>query len=475
MFNFFKKKNKESERNDSSIKSKDNKNNDGKIVTRIAPSPTGVLHVGTARTALFNYLYAKQNGGKFVVRIEDTDKERSTEEFEKNILDSMKWLGLEHDEFYRQSERTEIYKKYIKKLISEDKAYISKEEVKKEGQRSEVIRFRNPNKEISFDDLIRGEVKFDTTELGDFVIAKSLEDPLYHLAVVVDDHETGITHILRGEDGISNTPRQILIQDAIGAQRPKYAHLPLILGPDKSKLSKRHGATSLDEFKNQGYFKEAILNHLAFLGWNPGTEKEVFSMEELIKEFDIKKVSKGGAVFNIEKLDWFNKEYLKNISDDEIEKVTLEKVKTLMEDFNPEDEKTISKLIPLIKERITKFDDIDNMIKEGEFNYYFNEPSNNEPEKIIWKKSDKEKTLQHLEKVHELFSETDGKETPDEIKEIVWDYAEQEGRGDVLWPLRYALSGVDRSPDPFTISSIIGKEKTLNRIEIAIIKLNEIK
>jgi len=351
------------------------------IVTRIAPSPTGVLHVGTARTALFNYLYAKQNNGKFIVRIEDTDKERSTKEFEKDILDSLEWLGLDHDEFYRQSERGEIYRKYIEKLTEEGKAYISKEEAKEEGQRSEVIRFKNPNKEIIFEDLVRGEISFDTTELGDFIIAKSVDEPLYHLAVVVDDHEMGVTHIFRGEDGISNTPRQILIQDAIGAQRPKYAHLPLILGPDKSKLSKRHGATSLNAFREQGYFKEAILNHLAFLGWNPGDEREIFSLEELIKDFDIKKVSKGGAVFNIEKLDWFNKHYLENLNDEEILKVAKERIKEKMKssvaDYN---EEIISKLIPLIRERIEKFSDLDKLIEEGEFDYYFKEPILSEPE-----------------------------------------------------------------------------------------------
>jgi len=439
-----------------------------KVITRIAPSPTGVLHIGTARTALFNYLYAKQNGGKFLLRIEDTDKERSTEVFEKNILDSLKWLGLEHNDFYRQSERTEIYKKYLEKLISDDKAYISKEEVKEEGQRSEVIRFKNPNKEIIFEDMVRGEIKFDTTELGDFVIAKSLEEPLYHLAVVVDDHEMEITHILRGEDGISNTPRQILIQEAIGAKRPKYGHLPLILGPDKSKLSKRHGATSLNEFKKQGYFKDAMINHLAFLGWNPGDEREIFSMEELIKEFDIKKVSKGGAVFNVEKLDWFNKEYMERATDEEILKVAKEKLSSLSDD-----EKIIFKIVPLIKERISKFSDIDKLVEQGDYNYYFNEPTNYEVQSIIWKKSNKEKTKQNLEKVYELILNSPEKETADEIKEIIWDYAEQEGRGDVLWPLRFSLSGVTKSPDPFTISSIIGKEKTLARIKIAINKLNE--
>jgi len=445
---------------------KKNSNNSNQIITRIAPSPTGVLHVGTARTALFNYLYARQNNGKFIVRIEDTDKERSTKEFEKDILDSLEWLGLEHDELYRQSERGEVYKKYLDKLIKDGKAYISKEEPKEEGQRAEVIRFKNPNKEIAFNDLIRGEIKFDTTELGDFVIAKSTDEPLYHLAVVVDDHEMGITHILRGDDGIANTPRQILIQEAIGAQRPKYAHLPLILGPDKSKLSKRHGATSLDAFKEQGYFKEAILNHLAFLGWNPGDEREFFSHNELIKEFDIEKVSKGGAVFNIKKLDWFNKHYLEQISDEDMFKKVSEK-------FTGKDNDTVRKLLPLIRERISKLSELDVLIKDGEFEYYFNESSDYESEKLIWKKSDREKTIQHLEKVREIISENEEKNNPDEVKELLWNYAEEVGKGDVLWPTRYALSGRDKSPDPFTLISILGKEKTIQRIKNAINKLNE--
>jgi glutamyl/glutaminyl-tRNA synthetase len=182
-----------------------------KIVVRIAPSPTGNLHIGTARTALFNFLFARQNNGTFIVRIEDTDKERSKKEYEDNILDGFKWLGISHDAFYRQSEREEIYKSYLKKLIEDGYAYISKEEVTEEGKRSEVIRFKNPNTKISFFDLIRGEVVFDTTDLGDFVIARSETEPLYHLAVVIDDHEMGVTHVIRGEDHISNTPRQILI------------------------------------------------------------------------------------------------------------------------------------------------------------------------------------------------------------------------------------------------------------------------
>ena len=249
---------------------------DSPIITRFAPSPTGFLHLGSARTAFFNYLYARKNKGKFILRIEDTDKERSTREFEEDIINALSWLKIPYETLYKQSERTDIYKKYLKKLVDEDKAYVSKEEVKKEGHREEVIRFRNPNKKIKFADLVRGDIEFDTTDLGDFVIAKSSEEPLYHLAVVVDDFEMGITHVIRGEDHISNTPRQILIGEALGAPRPQYAHIPLILAPDRSKLSKRHGALAIAEYRNRGYMSEAICNYLALLGWNPGTDQEIF-------------------------------------------------------------------------------------------------------------------------------------------------------------------------------------------------------
>src|SRR3989344_6503569 len=220
--------------------------NHKRVVTRFAPSPTGNLHIGGFRTALFNYLYARHNAGKLILRIEDTDKERSKPEYEKNILEGLDWLGLTFDAVYRQSERCDIHSHYVSKLITEGKAYVSKEEVGQTigGKRDSVIRFKNPNKVINFYDLIRGEISFDTTKLVDFVIAKSLKEPLYNFAVVVDDHEMGVTHVIRGEEHISNTPRQILIGTAIGATPPVYAHLPLILAPDKSKLSKRKGARS---------------------------------------------------------------------------------------------------------------------------------------------------------------------------------------------------------------------------------------
>jgi glutamyl/glutaminyl-tRNA synthetase len=202
-----------------------------KVVTRFAPSPTGLLHAGNYRTALFSYIFTLQNKGKFVLRIEDTDKARSKKEYEYNIIESLNWLGIKYDEFYRQSDRTEIHKSYIKKLIDSGKAYISKEIPKEAGDRSEVIRFKNPNKKVSFVDLVRGKIEFDTTDLGDFIIAKSMEEPVFHLVVVVDDFEMGITHIIRGEDHISNTPRHILIQEALSIPTPLYAHIPLLLGP----------------------------------------------------------------------------------------------------------------------------------------------------------------------------------------------------------------------------------------------------
>ena len=241
------------------------------VRVRIAPSPTGSFHIGGARTALYNFLYAQKHQGQFILRIEDTDKERSKKEFEEDIIESLNWLGLKYDELYRQSDREEVYKKYLKKMLDLGSVYI------KDGE--QVIRFKNPNKKIKFNDLIRGDIEFDTTELEDFIIAKNVDEPLYHLAVVVDDHEMAITHIIRGEDHISNTPRQILIQEAIGAERPFYAHLPLILAQDRSKLSKRkHGeAVSVNYYRQKGILPQSLLNYLALLGWNPGTEQEIFS------------------------------------------------------------------------------------------------------------------------------------------------------------------------------------------------------
>jgi glutamyl/glutaminyl-tRNA synthetase len=396
-----------------------------KVVVRFPPSPTGNLHIGTARTLLFNYLFAKQNGGKIVFRIEDTDKERSKREYEDNIVESLNWLGISYDEGpVRQSERTEKYTEALTKLVGEGKAYVSTEPSKADATKEvSVVRLKNPGKSVTFNDVVRGDITFDTTELGDLVIAKSMEEPLYHLAVVFDDNEAGVTHVIRGEDHISNTARQILIQEALGYERPVYAHIPLILAPDRSKLSKRYGATAVTDYREKGYLPQAMANYLALLGWNPGTEQEIFTMEDLIKQFDLKKIQKGGAIFDEKKLDWVNKEHIK--------------------------------LLPAEEQRAL-------LLKSIEHEPYMVGEPTLDVEKIAWRKSTKEDAAKHLAELKKII-EADGN---------IMEYAERVGKGNALWPLRYSLSGAEASPDPLTLLEILGKEKSLKRIEHAIMVLN---
>lgn len=446
------------------------KSQEKKIITRIAPSPTGNLHIGTARSALFNFLFARQNKGKFILRIEDTDKERNKKEFEDDIINGLEWLGLKSDEVYRQSERTDIYKKYIEQMLSAKTAYISKEESKTEkGKEIEVVRLKNQNKKVEFKDIIRGKIEFDTTELGDFVIARNIDEPLYHLAVVIDDYEMAITHIIRGEDHISNTPRQILIQEALGIERPLYAHIPLILAQDRSKMSKRgNNTTSISEYRKNSYISTALVNYMALLGWNPGTDRELFTLNELIKEFDLKKIQKGGAVFNIEKLNWFNREYIKKMPEAELHTEIQNKMKS----YDISYENKLQKIIPIIIERIDVFSDIEKMKEEGELDYYFKQPEY-DAKNLLWKQdSDLKIVTEHLNKILELIEKIpENKFTQDSIKETVWNYAEERGKGSVLWPMRYALSGREKSPDPLQLAEVLGKDETINRLNIAINKI----
>lgn len=443
------------------------------IITRFAPSPTGLLHAGNYRTAVFSYLYARQNAGKFILRIEDTDKERSKKEYEDNILESLKWLGLEYDEFHRQSERLDQHKKYLKQLIDGGFASVSKEEPKAgesgdKNRRTEVIRFKNPNIKVRFKDLIRGEIEVDTTDLKDFVIAKDFDTPLFHLAVVADDFDMGVTHVVRGEDHISNTPRQILIQRAIGAPEPVYAHLPLILAPDRSKLSKRKGALAITEYRDRGYLPEAVLNYLALLGWNPGTEQEILNMDDLLKQFDFSKVQKGGAIFNEEKLNWINKHYLKLLS---AERAGEEILARLPEDLRvsaKNDSEVFAKVVPVILDRISSFGEVAELASGGEIGYFFNDPRYS-AEALFWKDDrDAAHTRTHLDKVTDILQKIEPPDfTAEAVKSAIWDYATEAGRGNVLWPMRFALSGRDKSPDPFTLAGILGKETTLKRIRKA--------
>lgn len=442
--------------------------NTEKVVTRFAPSPTGVLHIGSLRTALYPWLYARQHNGKFVLRIEDTDKERSTSAFEKNILDGLKWLGIDYDEFYRQSERGEIYKKNINRLLTDGTAYISKEEIREEGERSEVIRFKNPNRIVTFHDEVRGDISFDTTELGDFVIAKDIDTPLYNLAVVIDDFEMGITHIIRGDDGISNTPRQILIQEALGAPRPSYTHMPMILAPDKTKLSKRHGALGVTEYRDEGYLPEALLNFVALMGWNPGTEQELLSREDMLKMFTLEKIQKGAAVWNVDKLKWFNKQYMKRLSFDEVKEKILAYLTPDLKSVASNNARIFEKIVPIIFDHVSTFGEVKVMAERGEIGYFFEDPHYS-AEGLFWKNDkDAGRTRIHLAKIAELLQGVfiDGF-TAETVKNALWEYASLAGKGNVLWPLRYALSGRDKSPDPFALAEILGKETTLRRVEKA--------
>jgi len=426
-------------------------------ITRFAPSPTGTLHTGGARTALIDFIYAKQNNGKYILRIDDTDKVRSTKEYEAEIIADLHWLGIIEDDRYYQSERLDRHQFYLKKLLDEDKIYLSKEEVTEEGQSPEVIRFRNPNKVVTFQDAIRGEVSVDTTDLGDFIVAKDIDTPLYHFASIVDDFELGITEVIRAEEHLSNTPRQILMWEAIGAPLPNFAHLPLILAPDRTKLSKRKHAdiAAIGEFRKKGYLPEAIVNYIAFLGWNPGTDEEMLSLNDLISQFDIKKVQKGGAIFNQEKMNWYNREYLRKLSPEEF----LNKAEPFLSEVKKlphYSDEQMRKIVPILLERIYVFGEIETMYEAGDIQYFFETPVYQKD--LLKSQEFLAETIKLLEAIPE------NNFTAETVKQAIWDFATDKGRGTILGPMRIALSGKEKSPDPFTIAEMIGKTETLNRL-----------
>jgi len=498
------------------------------IRVRIAPSPTGALHIGTARSALFNYLFAKKNKGKFILRIEDTDLERSDLRWTEDIIQGLKWLGIEWDEGpdiggkfgpYKQTQRINNYKKYLEKLLFEKKAYYcfcsaEELEVKRQEQMSRgvapkydgtcahlsedflaeniknkkpsVIRFRTPIKKIKFKDLIRGDVEFDSRFIGDTVIAKNLNTPLYNFAVVVDDYEMQISHVIRGEDHIANTPKQILMQEALGFSTPDYAHLPLILAPDRSKMSKRYGSVAVNDYNNQGYLPEAIVNFMALLGWNPGTEKEIFSLAQLSKEFSIEKVQKSGAIFNIQRLDFINGYYIK---EKPIEKLTelcepyLKKAGLLV--AGQVSKSMLEKIVKVSRSRMKKLSDI---VELSDF--FFADKLSYDKDLLKWDNMSDEDIKECLLLCLPAGRQATNKKALGDLGKGEWnikniekvlfdtagDFNKQKGypeknRGFLLWPLRVALSGKKASPSPFEIADILGKEKTLKHIAEAIAKL----
>jgi len=451
------------------------------IVTRFAPSPTGTLHIGGVRTALFNYVYAKQNQGKFLIRIEDTDIERSTKEFENNILNNLSSIGLTPDEKpINQSERNDIYIKAAEKIIESGNAYwcdCSQEDLEEmrkaqteagkkpmyDGRsrnlglkRSEktVLRLATPESgEIIVNDLIRGEIKFNNTELDDLILLRSDGSPTYHLCNVVDDYEQKVTTVIRGEDHISNTPRQIHIQNALGYPELEYAHLPLVLGTDKKRLSKRNAATSLEEYRDQGYLDSAILNTLARLGWSQG-DKDVFYMDDLIKDFDIRDVQKAGAIFDITKLDWLNSQHLSNLSLDSFKEQLNPFLQKL--GININDHENVNLLIDSMRTSDNTFSGIARSLVP----YYkdIKEYDAKALEKFV-----ADKNL--LEELKDLLNEVEDW-NQDNINDVLKDFQIKKELSvpAVNQPIRISLTGSTKSPGLGLTLCLFGKEKSIDRI-----------
>lgn len=462
------------------------------VRVRIAPSPTGNLHVGTARSALFNELFAHQHDGAFIVRIEDTDSARSSQKFEDNILQGLKWLGLTWQEGpdiggdfgpYRQSERGKLYQTALRQLLAEKKAYYCDCDQKadpkpicrcawheKEGSEQTPIKLSVASQTVTFTDLVRGQVSAKTDTFGgDFIIARSITNPLFHLAVVVDDEAMNISHVIRGEDHISNTAKHILIQKALGYEPPIYAHIPLLLDDQKRKLSKRNAETSLLAYRDAGYLPEAMLNYLALLGWNPGNEQEYFSHDDLIKKFSIEKVQKGGAVFSIAKLKAMNKYYIRQLSVSELLRVATPFLVSANIDMN--NTQLLEKALSTEQPRIETLADIPQLIA-------FFLPTwvaDYEPSMLVWKKSNTVETQNILSL---LINKTKSAQSSDfeekRLQTLFMEWIDKESldRGAVLWPMRVALTGKEHSPSPFEVAAILGQQTTIERLEMALHKMS---
>ena len=496
------------------------------IKTRFAPSPTGFLHVGGLRTALYSYLFARKNDGIFALRIEDTDRERFVEGGIENILSSLYWAGLKIDEGvdldengniiqkgdcgpYIQSQRNEIYKKYANQLLKDGHAYycfcskehleearkiqelnkqptiyngecrnLKPEESKKRIEEGElyVIRMKMPHEGLSkFCDQVHGNVEFKNELIDDQVLVKSDGFPTYHLCNVIDDHFMGITNVMRGEEWLSSVPKHLVLYKMFGWEPPKFAHLSLLINKEKQKLSKRHGDVSVDDFKAKGYLPEALLNFVAFLGWNPGDERELFTLAEMEKEFSLERVGKPPAIFNLEKLDWYNKQYMMKMELSELTERAMPffvnagfdigKIKDQRSKINGQD--WLEKVVALEKERANTLVELVENVR-----FVFVDELVYEPELLVWKKSDKEQTKQILAKLSQFLSTLteDIWQNRGELEKQIMDWIKVNnfGNGDVLWPMRVALSGQKNSPGPLEIAFVLGKNNTLKRIDFAV-------
>ncbi|MGZ4201265.1 MAG: glutamate--tRNA ligase [Thermoleophilaceae bacterium] len=410
---------------------------------RFAPSPTGALHVGGARAALYNWLLARGRGGTFVLRIEDTDRERSTPENIEQILDALRWLELDWDEGpFFQSERGERHRAEIARMVDEGHAYFD------EG----AVRLRVPDEgETVVRDLIRGDITFRHKDIDDFVIARSDGSPLYNLAVAVDDHDMGITHVVRGEDHISNTPRQLMVLEALGAEPPVYAHLPLLHGPDGKKLSKRHGAASVQELRDQGYLPAAVRNYLALLGWGYDAETTFFTTDELIERFSLERVSKNPAVFDEQKLRWMNAHYLRELDTDELTRILEERLGR-------------SGLRPAVEIAQEKMQTLDDFWRLAGF-LVERQPTDEK----AWSKVMSDGAPERLARAREALAGTEPFD-PEHVEASLREVVDALGAKpkDVFQPVRVAISGTTVSPGIFESVAVLGRNETLARIDDAL-------
>jgi glutamyl-tRNA synthetase len=476
---------------------------------RFAPSPTGYLHVGGLRTALYNFLFAKRNKGKFILRIEDTDRNRYVPGAVENLISTLSWAGIDYDEGpnnggeygpYLQSERLDIYSKHADLLIKNKKAYYCfctperltslREEQQKQNKQSMydkhclhlseeeikrnllevlpyVIRLNvEPGKKIKFNDHIREEVEFSSDVVDDQVLIKTDKYPTYHLANVVDDHLMRITHVIRGEEWLSSTPKHVILYYAFGWEIPIFAHLPLLLNADRSKLSKRQGDVAVEDYKKKGYLKEALVNFVALLGWTAGDDKEYYDIEELISNFSLDRVNKSGAIFNLDKLNWLNEEHLRKKTDTELLQMLLSELKDSQYSGQEYSDEYLINVIGVMKERVSFIKEI---FEKGF--YFFEEPTTYEETgvKKRWNNQSAKILKQYKAKIEPIISPT-----REDYENVLKDTATQfnTGNGSVIHPLRLAVSGVTGGPGIFDILFIIGKEKTLSRIKTIIEKLN---